>query len=262
MSRTLVIGDIHGGYKALMQCLERSQFDNSKDKIIFLGDYSDGWSQTAEVIDYLIKLQEENNNHIFIRGNHDKWTEGWLISGTCDMIWRQQGGKATMESYIRTGYLVSEKHRQFYSNLVNYYIDDKNRGFVHGGFGSKRGLGHEPYESDYYWDRDLWNLAFLNHSTLETTTTETMARMYKHSEVYIGHTSTTNWKCKPYYPEFTKPDQAPNGPITVPMRRCNVWNMDTGGGWGGKLTIMDIDTKEYWQSDLVSDLYPNELGRN
>lgn len=45
------------------------------------------------------------------------------------------------------------------------------------------------------------------------------------------------------------------------MRRCNVWNIDTGAGWSGKLTIMDIDTKEYWQSDFVKELYPDEKGR-
>jgi len=36
--------------------------------------------------------------------------------------------------------------------------------------------------------------------------------------------------------------------------------MDTGAGWSGKLTIMDIDTNEFWQSDVVKDLYP-EGGR-
>lgn len=45
------------------------------------------------------------------------------------------------------------------------------------------------------------------------------------------------------------------------MNRCNVWNLDTGSGFSGKLTIMDIDTKEFWQSDFVRELYPNENGR-
>jgi len=37
--------------------------------------------------------------------------------------------------------------------------------------------------------------------------------------------------------------------------------MDTGAGWNGRLTIMNTDTKEYFQSDKVNDLYPNERGR-
>lgn len=28
-----------------------------------------------------------------------------------------------------------------------------------------------------------------------------------------------------------------------------------------KLTIMDLATREYWQSDNVQDLYPNQKGR-
>ena len=42
MSRTLVVGDIHGGLKALEQALERANVTD-KDKLIFLGDYVDGW---------------------------------------------------------------------------------------------------------------------------------------------------------------------------------------------------------------------------
>ena len=45
------------------------------------------------------------------------------------------------------------------------------------------------------------------------------------------------------------------------MNRCNVWNLDTGAGYRGRLTIMDIDSKKYWQSDNAILLYPNERGR-
>lgn len=51
-------------------------------------------------------------------------------------------------------------------------------------------------------------------------------------EIYIGHTPTTNWQ------------------TDRPMNAFNLYNMDTDAGNGGRLTIMDVDTKEYWQSDL------------
>jgi serine/threonine protein phosphatase 1 len=57
--------------------------------------------------------------------------------------------------------------------------------------------------------------------------------------VFIGHTSTTH----------EKTDQ--------PMHKANVWNLDTGAGGGGRLTIMDVETKEFWQSDPVGELYEN-----
>ena len=48
----------------------------------------------------------------------------------------------------------------------------------------------------------------------------------------------------------------------VPLFKNTIWNLDTGAASKGALTITDIDTKEYWQSDCLSELYPNEIGRN
>ena len=254
--RTLVIGDIHGGFKALKQCIERAQI-TSKDKLIFLGDYVDGWSESAELIEYLIGLKETHENPpIFIRGNHDKWCENYLHYGQTPLNWLVQGGVSTVESYIRTEYLIKESHRNFFRDLVNYYIDDKNKSFVHGGFISRKGLGHEEYKADYYWDRTLWGLVLEQQNQKEP-----FGRFNNHKEIYIGHTSTCSHKIKPHYPEYNDSKQPKNGSIIVPMNRCNVWNLDTGGGWFGKLTIMDIDTKQYWQSDFVHTLYPEEKGR-
>jgi serine/threonine protein phosphatase 1 len=35
------------------------------------------------------------------------------------------------------------------------------------------------------------------------------------------------------------------------MKDCNVWSIDNGAAFTGKLTVMDVDTKEFWQSDAV-----------
>ena len=263
--RTIVCGDIHGGLRALKQVLERSKYNSKEDKIIFLGDYVDGWSEVAQTIQFLIELEENATiKPIFIRGNHDVWCEKFLLYREAPHLWLQQGGLASENSYVESTYLEDIKHIEFFKHLHNYYIDEENRGFVHGGFISKNGLGHEHYESDYYWDRDLWNLALLQHSNYHlanNTLLESIRRFEKHKEVYVGHTSTGNWLVKPHYPEYNLLEQPRQGPIIVPMNRCNVWNLDTGGGYEGKLTIMDIDTKEFWQSDYVNTLYPNEKGR-
>jgi serine/threonine protein phosphatase 1 len=258
--RTLVLGDQHGGFKAFLQVMERCKFDNKVDKLITLGDVADGWSETAELVEYLIHLQETSDKrHIFLRGNHDAWTGEWLEFGRANPNWLPQGGQATVESYIRTGFVMSQSHRDFFKNLHNYYIDEDNRVFVHGGFTSHRGAGHEHYASDYYWDRTLWEMALVSHNSKDKV--ENKKFFNNHKEVYLGHTTTGNWKMKSHYPEHKYPEQASSGKITVPMNRCNVWNMDTGGGFEGKLTIMDIDTKEFWQSDFLNEIYPNERGR-
>jgi serine/threonine protein phosphatase 1 len=37
--------------------------------------------------------------------------------------------------------------------------------------------------------------------------------------------------------------------------------MDTGAGWSGVLSMMNVDTKEVFTSDPVPDLYPGVVGR-
>lgn len=261
--RTLVIGDIHGGLKGLDQCLKRCNFSPSNDQLIFLGDYVDGWSDSAKLIQELIFIKSTSRHEpIFLRGNHDKWCEDWLLKGKIHPYWGPNGGAGTTKSYIDGGFLTKQSHKEFFKNLKNYYIDNKNRAFLHAGFISRKGVGHEPYEATYYWDRDMWELALILHNQIDEQVSKKARRFEKHSEVFIGHTSTTNYKNKPHYPEFNIKEQPKQGNIIVPMNRCNVWNMDTGSGFDGKLTIMDIDTKEFWQSDFLTDLYPNEKGRN
>lgn len=253
MSRTLVIGDIHGGLKALEQVLERCEYDKTKDQLIFLGDYVDGWSESSETINHLIDIQEKSSiKPIFLLGNHDEWVRDFLDYGRVDSMWLNNGGKTTLRSYnnlwstVRSEEML-EKHRNFFNSLHNSYVDEDNRAFVHAGCDTDRGVnGTMPYMK--VWDRTMWKLV-LSGKTVKA-----------HKELYIGHTPTEIYKCKKHLPEANL--QEVDKPITVPMNRQNVWNLDTGGGWGGKLSVMDIDTKDFWQSDLVSDLYPYESGRN
>jgi serine/threonine protein phosphatase 1 len=46
------------------------------------------------------------------------------------------------------------------------------------------------------------------------------------------------------------------------MKAANVWNVDTGAAFTGRLSALNIDTKKYFQSDVVRTLYPQEKGRN
>ena len=261
--RTLVFGDSHGAYRALQQVLERSKYNPQEDLLIGLGDYVDGWSEAAKLVELLISIHKEAEiKPIYIRGNHDTWCYDWLMYGNRNRIWEEQGGRETINSYIIEGLSISEEHRVFFRTLHDYYIDDHNNGFCHGGYTSGHGLGHEPIQSNYYWDRDLWGLAMLHHVSADLfegdTVTGKYSRYNKHKELFIGHTSTTNWLIKPQNPEY---EFQKSGYVQVPMHRENVWNLDTGAGFDGVLTIMDIDTKQFWQSDKVKSLYPDEKGR-
>lgn len=239
--RRFVIGDIHGGYRALLQVFEKANFDYEKDQLICLGDVADGWSQVSDCFDELLKIK----NLVYILGNHDNWLLDWFRVGERPPIWTSQGGMASIESYVgrfkSEGNAFSKPHENLLANAHLYYVTKDNRLFVHGGIN-----WHIPAESQsknvLTWDRDLYETALYWEKLFVKTGTINKVKLY--DEVFIGHTSTC----------YSHPDM-------LPVHASNVWNLDQGAGWEGKLTLMDIDTKEYWQSDIVKTLYPNEKGR-
>lgn len=240
--RKLVIGDIHGGLKGLQQLLQILEL-TPEDELIFLGDYVDGWSESANVIQYLIELSEINTC-VFIKGNHDIWCEDWLRTGQGDPIWLMHGGQETVDSY--EGFTEDQKktHRYFFEDMPLYYIDDQTRLFIHAGFTSMHGVSHERDPRSFYFDRTLWEMALTMDRRIEKQSQIYPNRLKHYKEIYIGHTPTLRYG------------------KSVPMNAVNVWNMDTGAAFTGKLTGMDVSTKKIFQSDALKDLYPNEKGRN
>jgi serine/threonine protein phosphatase 1 len=242
MKRTFVIGDIHGGLKALKQVLERASV-TKEDTLIFLGDYVDGWSGSAQVIAFLIDLHNEQEC-IFIKGNHDVWCEDWLRTGKAETKWLIHGGQATKESYVNMSVYDKRMHLHFLERMPLYYIDTENRLYIHAGFTSMHGPQQEFYNTNFTWDRTLWELALAVDKRFEKDSPFYPKRLNLYKEIYIGHTPTTNYN------------------VGTPMQGCNVWNVDTGAAFKGKLSIMNVETKEYFQSTPVWELYASERGRN
>src|SRR5687767_13933587 len=137
MNRTLVTGDIHGSYRALQQIMERAEV-SVNDRLIFLGDYVDGWGQSPEVIDYLIKLKG-THNCIFMRGNHDDLLLNWLKTGQYTEEWFTHGGELTTTAYSALPQEKKQIHILFLESLQDYFIDDDNRLFIHAGFTNLNG---------------------------------------------------------------------------------------------------------------------------
>lgn len=243
--RTLVIGDIHGGLLALEQVIEKAQL-NPTDTLIFLGDYVDGWSQSPQVIDFLLDLKQKQNC-IFIKGNHDELLLDYFINQGKNIdkkMWFMHGGEATLKAYQDYNQARLEKHIDFLKNLLDYYIDVKNRLFIHAGFTNAKGVQYEYFSKMFYWDRTLWETALSLDMRIDRSHYLYPKRFLNYTEIFIGHTPVTQIN------------------ETNPVNRANIWNIDTGAAFKGPLTIMDIDTKEFWQSDPNQKLYPLESGRN
>lgn len=254
--RTFAMGDIHGAHKALVQCLERCNFNNEIDTLIQLGDVADGWSETYECVEELLKIK----NLIAIKGNHDDWTLTLMTTGVHPGL--PQGGRATLDSYLKRNehsqLYFPESHIKFFQYQHLYYKDDDNKLFVHGGFNRHMLLKDHKDPFVFFWDRDLWHTALsyeamnkglVYHGELEEDDSYKNKNVYNFkikeilSEIFIGHTTTGLWS------------------KSTPMQAGPIWNLDTGAGFEGVLTIMDVKTHEYWQSDRVKTLYPEEAGR-
>jgi len=253
--KKFVVGDIHGAYKALVQVLERSGFDYENDLLVTIGDIVDGWEDSFMVVEELLKIK----NRIDIVGNHDDCFYDFIEVGIHTDGWGQ-GGLSTALSYAKAKgielkvvkkyptslrhsvkYLINlnpddvpDTHKNFFRKQIRYYKDDNNNVFVHGGFRRNFPIGDRAREY-MMWDRSLWNQA------LSSKNSQNPLKFHDDiNKVFVGHTTTMCWN------------------QDTPMNGSNVWNVDTGAGGGGKLTLMNVDTEEFWQSDFVKELYPDD----
>ena len=255
-SKIFCLGDVHGGYKALLQCLERSNFNKEEDTLISLGDICDGRDQVYECVEELLTIK----NLVAIRGNHDQWFYEFIRTGIHGSQWTQ-GAHKTMESYINNDshksendkytktFKIPESHERFFGTQLNYYIDEKNRLFVHGGFNRHYDINKQSFEYIYYWDRDLWNSALSHEAVLRGFQKTGNLKQPefkikdKFLEIYIGHTTTQFWNTTEY------------------MKAANIYNVDCGAGGNGRLCMLNVDTKEAFYSDPLDQIYPEQKGR-
>ncbi len=227
--KTFVIGDIHGSYKGLLQCLQRSSFNYSQDRLIVLGDVCDGYPQVKEAIDELLKIKHCD----YIIGNHDLWALDWSITELEGPEWLDNGGHATVESYQNK--VMPDEHIDFL-NKAEPFLEIDDSIFVHGGFDPNKPIDDQEV-SELTWNRALIEEAFRKNKI------DPHYQFSPYKEIYVGHTSTHVLGSN------------------LPLKLCNLWALDTGAGWSGKMTIMDIKTKQYWQSDPTPILYPAYIKR-
>jgi len=230
MPRTLVIGDIHGNYLGLVDVLKKCNFKKS-DTLISLGDFCDGGNRVKDVITRLLEIPHLVN----ILGNHDSWAGHWMKTGVELPVWWHQGGMRTAASYGFEHTSVPKSHIKFIEDALPYYIDDQNRVFVHGGFDPSKPIQEQPIDV-LTWDRDL----------LCKYAPENIIKDYKH--VFVGHTTTQH---------FGHDINIKN--CLEPLTFNNLTAMDTGGGWNGRLSILDVDTFKFWQSEISANMQ-NTMG--
>lgn len=269
--KTFVVGDIHGGAKGLEQVLEKSKFDFSHDKLICLGDVYDGWPESAQAIDILMSIK----NLVLILGNHDNYALKYLHlykdntrvsvnkKNRDHINWLNWGGLASVQSYKNKPDSYMQKHLDFFKNNYKVYHIENQKIFLHAGFDpyididkqevdmNYNDMGPNGENCIYFWDRNLWlnSLYFLFKKYAGLNISNVHGEKYQ--EIYVGHN-----------PTILPPDKFEKFSSNIPMHIGKLWNMDTGASYHGKLSLMNIDTKELYQSDYLHKLYPGHEGRN
>lgn len=213
-----MIGDIHSHYDEMIELFETVNFNIENDTLISLGDLVDRGPKPVEVVENVIKIR----HFIHILGNHDEWCYQYLRDDIQSTEWLAQGGEGTFNAY-RSNPEYRESHISFFEKAHLYYIDSENRLFIHGGFNHRIPFHLQAENKELLiWDRSLV-LTAMEYEQYDQTFSE-------FKEIFVGHTPT----------QFIKED--------IPKRFSNLWMIDTGVYISGRLTIMNIETKEFWQS--------------
>ena len=204
----------------MMELFELVHFDFENDLLISLGDLVDRGPKPIEVVEEVMKIK----NFIHILGNHDEWCFQYLLNNDSPMKWISNGGRSTYDAYINNPE-YRERHLSFFKNAKLYFVDEKNRLFVHAGFNPEIPFNLQQDNKELLiWDRSLFRTA-MNFEMKNKVFPE-------FSEIFIGHSPTQLIE------------------ENIPKKFSNLWMLDTGVYLSGKLTIMNIETKEFWQSNM------------
>ena len=131
----------------------------------------------------------------------------------------------------------------FFAKLQNYLVDEANRIFIYAGYSTLEGPAYEFRDGGYSWDRSLWQSALKLELKGGLNVDEYPAIFRLYEEIFIGHTPTIFYD------------------IDIPIQALNIRNVDTGAGFDGKLSALEINTGQLWQSFQIPELYPGLQGR-
>lgn len=236
MVRYIVVGDVHGCYDELIALLIKVDFDDKRDCIIFLGDYTDRGPKAYEVYRFLRGLKLEMGTRcILLFGNHEELIMDYY--DTFDPNWKRNGGKTTQKSFKQHN-LSLRRYTDFIDKYTNSYYQGKTFQACHAGLENKP-LSEQELEV-LIWDRSAVKQGF-----------------YKGPLTIVGHTPLNNpvWvgpiNDEPeyiIYKEGIKYDIPKYGLIAI----------DTGCAMGGKLTtvVFEHNKMEFFcQENMTGESY-------
>lgn len=230
--KLFAISDIHGYYKEMIECLNKSGYDENNDNhlLIVVGDIFDRGTESLSIYKYLKKLTDENKA-IVTRGNHDTMLTDYLSGKSVSPFnYIHNGTNETLAEFLHqtapfeTWCIFRNNNNPCYEDFVEFitsarkeingeypellewlsnlpfYYETKNYIFTHGGIDVTVKDWHKPryYPINTYkyikWDALTWDDG--SFFGKEITNTD--------KKVVIGHFGTE--QLRKMYPNLTTKD--------------------------------------------------------
>ncbi len=207
--RTIAIGDIHGCATAFDALLQEIT-PASSDTIVTLGDYIDRGPASRDVLERLMRLSNECEL-IPLLGNHEVML---LIAREHDEqldFWLNCGGRETLESYGGALDAMPPSHLEFLEQCGASY-ETSTHLFLHANYDAELPL-EDQNEHTLFW----------KHLTTEMPKPHVSGRI-----AVVGHTPQVTGEI-----------------LDVGHLIC----IDTFCYGNGRLTALDVDTRQLWQVD-------------
>lgn len=150
MVKKWVIPDIHGCINTLSTLIENQIKPNKNDQLIFLGDYIDRGPDSKGVLDYIMRMQQNEFNITTLLGNHEdycikaydddvkhKGFLGFRPKSKIHREWDNYGGIETLESFkVDSPKDIPKKYIDWLRTL-DYYTEVDDFIIVHAGLNFK-----------------------------------------------------------------------------------------------------------------------------
>lgn len=211
MQKIFVVGDIHGCFDKLCALMDKIPINNTRDQLIFIGDYIDRGPSSFDVVNYLIDFKKRVPGTIFIKGNHEDMLQNYL-DGSDRFTYLLNGGQQTMDEYLNRSdnkepFPIPPEHLEFFNSLQLYYQTDDYI-FVHAGLRENVPLESQD-KMDLLWTRDEFIHSDFNFG----------------KRVIFGHT-----------------------PFKEPLLQANKIGIDTGAVYGNLLTCLQLPEMEFFSA--------------
>jgi len=206
--RDLAVGDIHGHFQRLQQCLDQAGFDPETDRLISVGDLVDRGPHSAEALAWLAKPWFHA-----VQGNHESLAITYLYGGRLDLeMYRAAGGGWFLDLPRHEQEVFAEQFLQL-PIALEVQTSAGLVGVLHADspFNDWAALRESLLFDD---DARVREVCQWSRRRLKDGDTEPVAGL---RALLVGHT-----------------------PVLQAKRLGNVWHLDTGGWASGHFTLLDL----------------------